>query len=125
MGLDTYAAEKINGKWAHVPSDKYNDVGPLCGGLLSGGSGSSSFRGKAYAEYVESATGESLYQDVIPNETVIAMAHDLMVEALWAMSLYRGRGRSKADEEECLEKLALAKWFKITADNGWSVLGWW
>jgi len=70
MGLDTFASRS--------PEDIILSEGDLqaftdahislCGGLFSGNGGS--FRGKVYASLVSSITGESLYAEWLPPETV-------------------------------------------------------
>jgi hypothetical protein len=74
MGLDTYAMQRgADGKWEVAPDGPFDGL-ELCGGLCSGGAGSSSIRGKVYAHVVQAATGESLYQERIAPETVAQMA---------------------------------------------------
>lgn len=131
MGLDTYAGiTKFHKDWDSTKdSDKEFQLLKddlfiginLCGGMFSGGG--SSFRGKVYADYVEWATGESLYTETIEPSTVAVMASDL---------------ESALDEWEEFntpemnnwgitydDAVGIAKWFRIAADNGAHVLGWW
>ena len=77
MGLDTYAtALDPGGEWHMAPDEPFEGL-QLCGGMLSGGAGSSSIRGKVYADVVLEATGENLYQERIEPETVAEMARSL------------------------------------------------
>jgi hypothetical protein len=74
MGLDTYATQRGADGQSEVAPDGPFDGIELCGGICSGGAGSSSIRGKVYAYVVQAATGESLYQERIEPETVAEMA---------------------------------------------------
>lgn len=77
MGLDSYVS-RSPGEPVLTPEDEraLTESGiSLCGGFHS--NGVTSFRGKAYAVFVEAVTGESLYQDWLPPETVAAMAAQL------------------------------------------------
>ena len=115
MGLDTYAYEAISkrpmddGLFQHIPP-------VLCGGLLSGNGGCSSFRGKVYAGYVQAVTKVSLYQEEIPNEIVKQMA-ELLAGSTGYIAHREGVTAAEAE--------ALAKWFKAVADNNGIVVGWW
>lgn len=77
MGLDTYAMQRgADGDWEVAPDEPFDGI-ELCGGMCSGGSGSSSIRGKVYAHVVLAATSESLYDEHIEPERVAAMARRL------------------------------------------------
>lgn len=77
MGLDTYATERrADGSWEAAPDERFERL-ELCGGICSGGAGSSSIRGKVYAHVVLAATGESLYQERIEPEAVRELARRL------------------------------------------------
>jgi hypothetical protein len=74
MGLDTYATELgADGKWHPAPDEPFAGI-HLVGGMFSGGAGSSSMRGKVYANVVRAATGESLYEERIDPDRVARMA---------------------------------------------------
>lgn len=77
MGLDTYAMLAAQDGEPHTAPDEPFAGLKLCGGMYSGGAGSSSIRGKVYDEVVLEATGESLYQERIEPETVAEMARRL------------------------------------------------
>ena len=50
MGLDTFATTRgEDGKWEPAPDEPFEGI-DLCGGMYSGGSDSSSIRGKVYDE---------------------------------------------------------------------------
>ena len=120
MGLDTYAVysktKTLN--WAGIE---------LCGGMLSG-NGSGSFRGKVYDDFIEAVTGESLYQESIPNKTVKKMADKLDTY----VKNHNGNTSRKWCSEVILiwppkwyEVKSLAQWFKVAANGGATVNGWW
>lgn len=74
MGLDTFASVKgEDGEWHAAPDEPFAGL-KLTGGMYSGGGGSSSIRGKVYADVVLEATGEGLYQERIEPEVVAEMA---------------------------------------------------
>src|SRR4249919_4012400 len=70
MGLDSFwrAPEGADCVQPHFEMEL-----KLCGGMFSG-NGEGSFRGKVYSDLIEGVTGESLYQEVISNDTVRKMA---------------------------------------------------
>ena len=120
MGLDTYANYDKNKtlNWSGIE---------LCGGILSG-NGAGSFRGKVYANFIEEVTGESLYQESIPNETVKVMANKL--------DTYLKNNNGNTSRTWCSKALidwppnweevkSLAQWFKVAAKGGAKVNGWW
>jgi hypothetical protein len=141
MGLDTFAA-RYTPEYLATPKEKWEELNPetrpnmtvdidhsafsevpnvLCGGIFSGNGASNSFRGKVYSDVIQYLTGESLYQELIPPETVRAMADSL--ESKLAMELSR---KFYASYEISPEELkALAIWFRVVADQGGVVIGWW
>lgn len=64
MGLDSMWSGSVEGNF------------DVCGGIFSG-HGNSSFRGKVYNHLIERVTGVSLYQDEIPNTTIVEMGRKL------------------------------------------------
>lgn len=122
MGLDTYAVlplplrqEGGTDCYDLAPNEAFKEVPPaLCGGMFSGHGNGPSFRGGVYADYVERVTGVSLYAEYIPPCTVKRMA-----EAL--------EGATPEFEDDVTEEEAhaLALWFKVCADNGYAIVGWW
>jgi len=117
MGLDTYSSRRdLN--WIGID---------LCGGMLSA-NGAASFRGKVYADFIEAVTNESLYQETIPNATVKDMAKKLI--------LYVQVNDAKSSKKWCKGQIidwiptwdevkSLTKWFKVVANGGAKVNGWW
>jgi hypothetical protein len=103
--------------WKTAPDAPFADI-QLCGGMLSGGSGSSSFRGKVYAAYVEEVTGVSLYENVILPDVVAQMAEKLVAAA-------EDFQRAMPEDPTLDERLDLARWFTVCATRGYGVSGWW
>lgn len=64
MGLDSMWSGSVEGNF------------DVCGGIFSG-HGNSSFRGKVYNNLIEEVTGVSLYQEEIPNSTILEMGRKL------------------------------------------------
>lgn len=129
MGLDTFAVR--NSAVADKTEPLENTLFPedvirhLCGGLFSGGG--ASFRGKVYEDFVMFATNDqyTLYEEMIDNEDVAKIADALegaANEDSFARFNYGGRNGYKITLDEAK---ALAKWFRIVADEGGNVAGWW
>lgn len=129
MGLDTFAVR--NSAVADKTEPLENTLFPedvirhLCGGLFSGGG--ASFRGKVYEDFVMFATNDqyTLYEEMIDNEDVAKIAdalEDAANEDSFARFNYGGRNGYKITLDEAK---ALAKWFRIVADEGGNVAGWW
>lgn len=115
MGLDTYAYS--SGK--SMPAHLFAHIPPvLVGGMFSGNGQTSSFRGKVYAPFLRSAIGLDLYQEDIPNDVVVRAADQL---DKW-LSENPEQEFSNISREEVV---ALAQWFRVVADNGGTVGGWW
>jgi hypothetical protein len=77
MGLDTFATVRgADGEWEPAPDEPFAGI-HLVGGVFSGGAGSSSMRGKVYANVVHAATGQSLFQERIEPPVVAEMAKRL------------------------------------------------
>jgi hypothetical protein len=83
----------------------------LCGGMYSGEEGS--FRGKVYAELIEQITGTSIYAQWLPPETVREMAAAF------------GPGDHPSIEHSAEEVGQLAAFFRVCADRGLGLVGWW
>jgi len=121
MGLDTFAAhtaEDIKLSEADLQAFAEADIS-LCGGVLSGGGNDGSFRGKVYSELIHEITGQSLYADWLPPETVKEMYDSLMEcdpeePADW--DYHRNTARAV---------LELRKFFKVCVDRGLGLVGWW
>ena len=77
MGLDTLATMRgADGEWEPAPDDPFEGI-HLVGGVYSGGTGSSSMRGKVYASVVRAGTGASLFQRRIEPAAVVEIARRL------------------------------------------------
>ena len=92
MGLDTFASRSQEDiVLSKEDIQAFNDAEiTLCGGIFSGDGGS--FRGKVYASLILEITGESLYAEWLPPETVRAMYEALAtcdpqdaVDGLWGI----------------------------------------
>ena len=110
MGLDSYWVE--GDKKASV-----DGVFRICGGMMSG-HGNDSFRGGRYDDLVESLTGVSLYQEKIPNETIVQIS-DKMDCQVWNASI----GFNFGIEEDELNDLL--RMFRLHAAEGHDLIGWW
>lgn len=105
-----------------MPQNLFAEVpNVLCGGLFSGNGSGSSFRGKVYNDVIEDITGVSLYQERIPNETVKGMADALGL--LLTTGVNNRQCKKLGLDVKQFE--ALAKWFRVVADNNGIVVGWW
>jgi len=92
----------------------------LCGGMYS--DGVTSFRGKVYAMFVTEVTGESLFEEWLPPETVAVMA-----DKLAACDPDTARGQLDLDEDFVPspgEIRDLQKLFRICADRGLGIIAW-
>lgn len=120
MGLDTLAYHEKE----RTPLDDslFGHIPPvLVGGMFSGNGNGASFRGKVYSDFVEHATGESLYQETIPNLTVHKMVAALedFLQKFPEEKTYEKMDMSKNQAE------ALLAWFKVVANNNGEIVGWW
>ena len=113
MGLDSFWVD-AEGKSASVEG-KFE----ICGGMLSG-HGNDSFRGKRYAGFIQESTGVSLYQESIPASVVKEMAEKL-VNLTWA-----NKQTLMCNQELYEQEINdLIKMFKLHADSGHEIRGWW
>lgn len=120
MGLDTFAAhtpDDIDLTEEDIQAFKNANIS-LCGGIFSGDGCGGSFRGKVYIETVFEITGESLYQEWIPPETVHKMYQSLM-EFNPDQGLFVGRYDIKP-----VDILELRKFFKVCSERGLGLVGW-
>ena len=119
MGLDTFAA--------HTPEDielteedlqAFEEANiALCGGIFSSGGNDGSFRGKVYAEMILEVTGQSLYAEWIPPETVKEMYDTLMAVDPEEAADWGYRNTTQ-------EVLELRKFFKVSVERGLGLVGW-
>jgi len=135
MGLDTFAivgrdtlydaVEKNENGNMVIKTKLFKDVEGLCGGMLSGNGNGGSFRGKVYDSFVQSVTGESLYQDDIDPDTCKMMSNKLVEYAENMEKEGTDKAKSEYGETDRSEVDALAEFFNVCAENGYHVTGWW
>ena len=120
MGLDTYAVhtpEDIELTEDDIQAFKEANIS-LSGGMLSGGGNGGSFRGKIYAMLILEITGESLYDEWLPPETVCKM-YEMLMDCDPEDSIARwDYGNTVA------EILELRKFFKVCSERGLGLVGW-
>ena len=131
MGLDNF--------WVY--SDDSRDVYALdfdpplrlCGGMCSA-NGSGSFRGKVYEAFIEATTGESLYQDRIPNERIKKMAtllesvpeNDIETPEREELGeIAPGLQAFRTTHPDINELRDLKRMFRAYADAGAALVAWW
>ena len=128
MGLDTYAS-RAAGDVELTDEDEraFEEAAPqLCGGIVSGAM--SSFRGKIYDTLILEATGYSLYEEWIAPEMVKAMSAKLGAYAPAQLAAVSEKVDGDFDPKrahgaaECAE---LQKFFRICAERGLGLVGWW
>jgi hypothetical protein len=112
MGLDNFW-KKNQGETATV-----EEASGVWGGMFTD-NGQTSFRGKVYNDLIEQATGVSLYQEEIPSEVVKKMADELDVFDLGQYDAEPGFDIDGKDFQ-CLKKM-----FRLHADAGHYLIGWW
>ena len=120
MGLDTIAYKEFrNGEHVEADSSLFEGTEELVRGIMGGSL--SWIRGKVYAHLVEEVSGVSLYQESISNEHVYRIADALEdlnrnPEKYSSLVFYYNLDRNH------LKKLE--RWFRIAADNGCYLCGW-
>jgi len=119
MGLDTFASRSSEDiKLSEEDIQAFNDAEiSLCGGLFSGDGGS--FRGKVYATLLLEITGESLYAEWLPPETVRTMYAALA--ACDPQDAVDGLGYPDHPPADVIE---MRKFFKVCSERGLGLLGW-
>jgi hypothetical protein len=110
MGLDSFW---MNGEKEATIEGKFD----VCGGLISG-HGNSSFRGKVYNNVVEAVTGITLYQEEIDPETIEKMATQLSNQK-WTPFFGFDHDIGKEEWHDFVQM------FKIHAEAGHKLCGWW
>jgi hypothetical protein len=123
MGLDNFASRSPDDiVLTQADEEAFEASGlELVGGILSGDS--SSFRGKVYAFLVLEVTGESLYDQWLPPETVRRMSAalsehtpaELVAIHNRVTPVWRYSERQMAD---------LQRFFAICAERGIGLIGW-
>ena len=119
MGLDTFASRSPEDIiLSEEDIQAFNDAEiSLCGGIFSGNGGS--FRGKVYASLMLSITGEGLYQEWIPPETVRAMC-----EAMAACDPQDAVDELGYPDHPPEDVIELRKFFEVCSERGLGLLGW-
>lgn len=122
MGLDNFVS-RSPGEVVLTPEDRHvlaeSGIG-LCGGMYS--DGVTSFRGKVYELFVAAVTGESLYREWLPPESVAEMA-----DKLDACDPDTARERLDLDADFIPspgEIHGLRKLFRVCADRGLGIIAW-
>jgi hypothetical protein len=119
MGLDTFAAytpEDVELSEEDLQAFADADIS-LCGGIFSGDGCDGSFRGKVYAELILEVTGQSLYAEWIPPETVKEMYDTLMAVDPEEAAAWGSRNVAQ-------DVLELRKFFKVCSERGLGLVGW-
>ena len=111
MGLDCLWKDKNNDD-ASVDRE-FN----VCGGICSD-NGTTSFRGKVYLDLVKQASGVSLYQDIIDNETCREILECL--EKFDLNEYHNPWNLIEKDEFEDLKEM-----FRAHVEKGHHLVGWW
>jgi hypothetical protein len=122
MGLDNFISRSPDDV-VLTPADElaFAESGiELCGGVYS--DGVTSFRGKVYAIFVSEVTGESLYQEWLPPETVAEMAGKLA-------ECDPDGAREQLDLDEDFvpspgEIRYLQRLFRLCAERGLGIIAW-
>ena len=120
MGLDNFALGAMEEELTAEDIAAFVAEGPnLCEGLASGDPGG--FRGKVYFSLVLEITGQSLYDDFIPPETVKEM-----YRALRKCEPDRFADRGDCRFGETKTKIDdLRKYFKVCAERNLGIGSWW
>ena len=121
MGLDTFASrspDDIELSEEDLRAFEEAEIS-LCGGIFSGDGGDGSFRGKVYASDILEITGESLYQEWIPPETVCEMHR--------ALTNYESSMEKEAIGSDVtdIEIANLCKFFRVCCERGLGLINWW
>ncbi len=124
MGLDSYASRSPN-RLELTAEDQHAFAQSgieLCGGMWSGVGDASSFRGKVYVDVVDRVAGASLLEAWTPPEGLsdIAAAFERCDPA-------RVARESTGDRYPVseVEVLALGRFFRLCAERGLGLIGWW
>lgn len=122
MGLDNFISRSPD-EVVLTPEDEraIADSGvSLCGGMQS--DGITSFRGKVYEQFVAAVTGESLYQEWLPPQTVAAMAARL---DQWDPGTAHEQFSLDPDWVPSPREIHdLRKLFHVCADRGLGIIAW-
>ena len=122
MGLDSIISRSSD-KTVLTPEDEQaltESSISLCGGMFS--DGVTSFRGKVYSWFVQEVTGESLYEEWLPPETLAEMADKLA--ACDPDTVCDGLDLDEYSTPSPGEVRDLQKLFRICADRGLGIIAW-
>ena len=121
MGLDTYA-ERVQG--ALTREDR-----SVCEALdlkLCEWIGDGSFHGKVHDEVASAVTGVSLYQEWIAPDEVLSLARALDAHSAEDLArLWDGLGVPSGPTHSSQETTELKRFFRVCADRGLGLIGWW
>jgi len=123
MGLDSYASRSPGD--IELTAEDQQAFGQaaieLCGGMMSG-DGGSSFRGKVYLDVVDRVAGVSLGAEWIPPDEVRVIA-----AAFERCDPDRVAEESKGDHYPIVESevCELRRFFRLCAERGLGLIGWW
>jgi hypothetical protein len=121
MGLDTFAARTPKIELTEEDVAAFEDAQPkLAGGIAAGGW--ESFRGKLYDDVVQRVTRMSLYELWIPPEIVQKMSEAFDRCDPEAVSREAEDATYPTSAHEVVE---LRRFFRICADRGLGLVGWW
>lgn len=118
MGLDTIAIIEKNQLFENV--DAPNSLFAGTESLIRGAAGDINWiRGKYYNPLIQELVGISLYQETINNDTVDKIATILENQTESYTSEMTNRHYPIREIKE------LARWFRVAANNGCFLEGWW
>lgn len=119
MGLDTIAYKEFrNGEHINANSEWFEGTEELCRGIMH--EDLSWIRGKVYSVVVEEISGISLYTETLSNEAVHKIANSIenYLNDPLRHNLFKGNINTK-------ELRLLGKWFRVAAEKGCYLHGWW
>ena len=124
MGLDNFASRSPDDiVLTQADEEAFEASGlELVGGILSGDS--SSFRGKVYASLVLEVTGESLYDQWLPPETVRRMSAALAEHTPAELVVIQHRAPPVWAPPPERQMADLQQFFAICAERGIGLIGW-
>jgi hypothetical protein len=124
MGLDTFALRSPDEGLTAADRQAFEEAGiELCGGTLSGSAGS--FRDQFYDDLIREITGVGTYQAWIPPETLREMYY---APAQWVPeeALETGEAAASFWREHTVEEIIqLRRFFRVCAERGLGLAGWW
>jgi len=125
MGLDNFASRTLEDlTLSDEDETAFEAAGiELCGGLCS--DGTTSIRGKLYADVVLEVTGKSLYREWLPPEEVADMAAALARPTPAELADINDRARGRDNGTASPEEMAnLQRFFAVCAERGLGLIAW-